>query len=123
MNPVHTRLKEFAKVKFGSIRNLEIALGKKGSYFSTYFSKGQTIGGDLLQELNTKYDLSIDWLFTGKGSMLINDNENAEVINSENKEVPILTNRVALELIEELRKAREERQLFRVAEEVAEYKG
>jgi hypothetical protein len=37
-------------------------------------------------------------------------------------EVPILTNEIALELIEELRRAREERQLYRVAEERVEYK-
>ena len=122
IDEINDRIKIIAKTVFGSLKAMDKALGKKQGHISTYMSQKSMLGGETLQLLAERYDVNINWLLTGKGSMLINDNENAEVINSENKEVPILTNRVALELIEELRKAREERQLFRVAEEVVEYK-
>jgi len=118
---VNIRLKELAKVVFGSLKGMDLALGRKQGYLSNYINQGSMLGGETLQFLAKNHNVNINWLLTGKGSMLVNS-ENVEVSESVAVEVPILTNNVALELIEELRRAREERQLYRVAEERVEYK-
>jgi len=94
------RLKQFAKLKFGGLTKLAIALGLSESYFSQYTTNDKLIGIELLNKLHKEYDLSIDWLLTGKGSMLISDKENAEVISTkpEMVGVPYLT----MEALEQL---------------------
>ena len=114
------RFKDLAKIRFGSLKNLEIALGLKIGYLSSYFSKEIVPNFEIMQFLAQRYNVNINWLLTGKGSMLVNV-ENVEVIDSPQVSVPILTNEVALELIRELREARKSN-IGLVAEKEVEYK-
>jgi len=99
---INDRIKIIAKIVFGSLKEMDIALGKKQGYLSTYMSQKSMLGGETLQFLADKYDININWLLTGKGSMLISDKENAEVIStkSEMVGVPYLT----MEALEQLQR-------------------
>lgn len=114
------RIRLLAKKRFGSVREMEIAVGKTVGFISSYLSRGIVLNPEILFILAQRYNVNINWLLTGKGSMLVNT-ENVEVIDSTAVTVPILTNEVALELIRELREARKSN-IGMVAEKVEEYK-
>jgi len=99
---VNIRLKQLAKAVFGSLKEMDLALNRKQGYLSNYINQKSMLGGETLQFLADKYDININWLLTGKGSMLISDKENAEVISTkpEMTGVPYLT----MEALEQLQR-------------------
>ena len=99
---VNIRLKQLAKAVFGSLKEMDLALNRKQGYLSNYINQKSMLGGETLQFLADKYDININWLLTGKGSMLISDKENAEVISTkpEMVGVPYLT----MEALEQLQR-------------------
>jgi hypothetical protein len=96
------RIRLLAKKRFGSVKEMEIAVGKTPGFISSYLSRGIIISPEILSILAKNYNVNINWLLTGKGSMLVNS-ENVEVSESTAVEVPILTNEIALQLIEEIK--------------------
>jgi len=99
---VNIRLKQLAKAVFGSLKEMDLALNRKQGYLSNYINQKSMLGGETLQFLADKYDININWLLTGKGSMLISDKENAEVISTKTEMVgvPYLT----MEALEQLQR-------------------
>ena len=97
-----TRVKVLSVKVFGSMKNFEQICERKQGFISAYISKKIFLPSDVLFILATRYNVNINWLLTGKGSMLVNS-ENVEVSESVAVEVPILTNEIALQLIEEIK--------------------
>lgn len=94
------RLKEFAKIKCGGLTKLALALGLSESYFSQYTTHDKLVGIELLMRLQKEYNLSIDWLLTGRGNMLVDSKDNVEIVDSTMQPVPVLT----LEMITQMQK-------------------
>ncbi|MBW7888064.1 MAG: hypothetical protein H3C35_06850 [Bacteroidetes bacterium] len=81
------RLKLFAEKNFGSVAELERALGKGRNSLSQYIGDRSTPGGQLLLEL-LKLGCDINWLLSGdegiKGNYLLDE---IETLREENKEL------------------------------------
>ncbi len=83
---VKERLKNFIKSQGMTISGFEKAIGVSNGYVNS-ISKG--IGGEVLLSILEKTpNLDIEWLLTGKGSML-RTQENASIVNTGGKNVNI----------------------------------
>lgn len=106
MRNENIRFKEFAKIVSKGITQLSLDLGKTKNYLAQYMANDKLVGIELLSEIQLKYNLSIDWLLTGKGNMFINEKlpntENVEVLESKSSKVPIMTNENMSEILERL---------------------
>lgn len=65
VNEKVARLRKFALSKFGSVRQMSLAIGRSPDYFSTYFAKDLVPGRRILSEL-VSHGLDLDWLDTGE---------------------------------------------------------
>lgn len=66
------RLKEFAEISYGSLRELAKHLKKSQNYFSTYISNTNKYFGWRVLKMLYEAGLNIDWLLSGYGSMFSN---------------------------------------------------
>jgi SOS-response transcriptional repressor LexA len=77
-NSVGSRLREFADKMFVSYSDLANRLETRPQHLNNFFS-GQTMpGAELLARLS-KLGLNINWLMTGMGEMLFEDNKNTRL--------------------------------------------
>lgn len=72
VDTVGARLRAFAKQKFGSLKAFGQAVDLSPSQVSDYVSDRYTPGGDLLTRMRA-LGLSVDWLLTGEGEMLVTE--------------------------------------------------
>lgn len=81
------RLKQIAEHYQISLRQFDLAVGKSAGYLSKQLSVNQVnVGSDVISSVVENYpEINIDWLLTGKGQMLKEDQE----IESENLGVDI----------------------------------
>lgn len=92
---VKERLKDYIEYKQISIRGFENEIGASNSYVN---SITQGIGGKYLERIREKHtDLSINWLLTGAGDMLMHKINNVKVLHDTEKEdLNLLQEKVAL---------------------------
>lgn len=65
-----TRLKEFVRMKGGTISGLEKKIGKGNAYFNSV----KNLSSEAIREVLSVYpDLNVDWLVTGKGEPIKTD--------------------------------------------------
>lgn len=67
---VSARLTEYANAKWGSVAGLSRALDMADTHLRKY-AKGESLPGAAILERLSRLGLSIDWLLTGRGSMLL----------------------------------------------------
>ncbi|MFZ2405499.1 MAG: helix-turn-helix transcriptional regulator [Methylobacter sp.] len=83
---VHKKIPEIERfrlfLKSSRVKTSDIAKETDSSErtINNYIWKNLPLGGQLLRHLCTRYNVSIDWLLTGRGSMLLDEvNEQASV--------------------------------------------
>ena len=77
-----TRLKDYIDAKGISISLFERSIGMSNASFGKSLKSGGAIGTDKLENiLNVYPDINIQWLLTGKGSMLLGDEGEPSFIN------------------------------------------
>ena len=73
------RLKEYIDYKELSLRAFEASIGFSNGALTSQLKPGKTIGVDKLENILRVYEeLSPDWLLTGKGTMLRNEQSESE---------------------------------------------
>ncbi len=73
------RLKEYIDYKELSLRAFEASIGFSNGALTSQLKPGKTIGVDKLENILRVYEeLSPDWLLTGKGAMLRNEQSESE---------------------------------------------
>ena len=73
------RLKEYIDYKELSLRAFEASIGFSNGALTSQLKPGKTIGVDKLENILRVYEeLSPDWLLTGKGTMLRNEQRESE---------------------------------------------
>ena len=75
------RIKELRQKIFVSQSNMEDCLNLSRNTLSAYERGKAFFKPHTLQTLSSKYNININWLLTGKGNMLLSDNDN---INNNN---------------------------------------
>ena len=76
MPNINSRLQEFLKENGLSARQVSLALGKPGGYFSNAFNAGSSISADVISQICEMYhELSPNWLLTGRGDSILQENE------------------------------------------------
>ena len=69
------RLSQFIDFKEENFTQLALKIGVSNSYFSKMVRNGGSIGTEIISKIVKYYDnLSADWLLTGRGEMLLNQN-------------------------------------------------
>lgn len=69
-----SRIKEYLDYKGISNRAFEMQFGFSNGSFASQLKNGKTIGVDRLENiLNVYVDINVEWLLTGRGSMLRNE--------------------------------------------------
>lgn len=89
------RIKQYLDFKGISNRQLELSTGMSNGSFGSQLKKNKTIGVDRLENiLNTYDDINPEWLLTGKGNMLKDEQKTISAIvvssNSNTKGVPLV---------------------------------
>ena len=73
------RLKEYIDYKELSLRSFEASISFSNGALTSQLKPGKTIGVDKLENILRVYEeLSPDWLLTGKGAMLRNEQSESE---------------------------------------------
>ncbi len=82
------RIKEYLKFKGISNRQLEIKTGMSNGSFASQLKNNKTMGIDRLENiLNVYSDINPEWLLTGKGNMLKNDDTSTSLSISGNNNI------------------------------------
>lgn len=80
MPTILERIKQYYESKGMSAREFSLSIDRSAAYFSNTLKSGSSPGGDLLSSIFDTYpDLNIDWVFTGRGDMI---SENDKVNDS-----------------------------------------
>lgn len=70
------RLRLYIDYKQISFNSFDKAIGASNGYIGKQIKNGASIGGDIIEKISCIYpDLNIEWLVTGRGEMLISDEE------------------------------------------------
>lgn len=73
------RIKQYLDIKGISVSAFERSIGMSNASFGKSLKKGGAIGTDKLENILSAYpDISVEWLFFGKGSMLKDGKDNSE---------------------------------------------
>lgn len=73
------RIKQYLDIKGISVSAFERSVGMSNASFGKSLKKGGAIGTDKLENILSVYpDISVEWLFSGKGSMLKDKKGNPE---------------------------------------------
>jgi phage repressor protein C with HTH and peptisase S24 domain len=73
------RIKQYLDIKGISVSAFERSIGMSNASFGKSLKKGGAIGTDKLENILSVYpDISVEWLFSGKGSMLKDGKDNSE---------------------------------------------
>jgi len=68
---IHERLKELRKTLGLSQEKIAKKLGIDQSNYSKYEKAKLSLDADMIEKLRTHFDISVHWLFTGEGPMII----------------------------------------------------
>lgn len=69
------RLQQYAKAKNLSFRSISLSAGQSASYLSNSLKQGSTPSVEVVSNIIDKYpDLNPNWLLTGKGVMVLEEN-------------------------------------------------
>ena len=69
------RLQQYAKAKNLSFRSISLSAGQSASYLSNSLKQGATPSVEVVSNIIDKYpDLNPNWLLTGKGVMVLEEN-------------------------------------------------
>jgi len=73
------RIKQYLDIKGISVSAFERSVGMSNASFGKSLKKGGAIGTDKLENILSVYpDISVEWLFSGKGSMLKDGKDNSK---------------------------------------------
>lgn len=74
---INKRLKQIRETMKLSQKSFSQSLGVKQSYYSEVENEKRPVGRSIISSLIEKYNISSDWLLTGKGDIYINNSDNS----------------------------------------------
>lgn len=79
-SPETLRLKECFNALALSLDEIENITGVPKRTITNYLWNDQHIGGTLLRQLQRRFNVSVDWLLSGEGSMFLKDDSPSNVV-------------------------------------------
>ena len=79
VNTIGDRIRHFAKTRFGTLKRFGEAVGLTPSRVTEYVQNQYIPGGDILVRFK-EVGMSLDWLVSGEGEMLAEDQEKGRIV-------------------------------------------
>lgn len=81
------RLKQYIDYKGFNNRNFELEIGLSNGYLGTQLKRNADLGESILMKIiDNCLDINPEWLLTGKGSMLKEENNSSQIPHKEEEE-------------------------------------
>lgn len=82
---MQNRLKQFIDYKSITIHNFEIKIGASENQIGKFIKTNTRLRSDIFQKIHDSFpELNLDWLITGRGSMLIDRSPSNSIIGDNN---------------------------------------